>query len=627
MNGAGAIGAVIWVGLAGLTWAAEAVPTADRPLLTPAPKQLRWTSDRLLLGESPVIEVGSADLVQVGRLLAAEMERLYGLRPEVVLAPAVEPVRCKKEQQNVPGPLPDNQNLSQKASDGPSGRAESVQGRIELFLCQSAEGKARLPRLPEGFSWPPPRNPQEGYLLAVDRQKAWVAAETPRGCMYGCQTLLQLIQTQFRPQTNQGHSAPGKTPAGRSPAAGQLSSVAPAGPPSPATPAGPPSPATPAGPPSPAEPTGQLGGPPPQPSPSARQAWIPGVWMADWPHLAFRGVHLCIFPHTELAAIRQAILWAGRFKCNAVVVEPWASLRSRRRPETAYPHAYSPEEVRPLVLLGRALQMEMIPMLNSWGHASGMRSRSGEHVVLDRFPEFRDLYEADGWSFRLANPATYEHLFDRYEELLELFGPVRYFHVGMDEAWGHLGAVHVHLPPGKQPHELAAEHLLKLHHYFAQRKIQLLMWHDMLVRRGDPELGGAGPACSIPPYHTHLALEKLPRDIIIAAWNYDVAGAWPIPKYFRDKGFPVVVCPWKSRRNTIFLVNLAKELDLLGVLATTWDSLDVSLPSVAQAAVLAWEAPKSDLGRIPFDHWLAEIRKLPICNLPHLETTLQGSPR
>jgi hypothetical protein len=600
MNGSGAILVAVWVGLVGLSWAAEAGPSPDRPLLTPAPKQVQWTSDRLLLGECPVIAVGSADLLQVGRLLAAEIERLHGLRPEVVLAPAVGANRCKEEQQNAPSPLPDNQNLPGKASDGPSGRAEPVQGRIELFLCQSAEGKSRLPRLPEGFSWPPPRNPQEGYLLAVNSQRAWVAAETPRGCMYGCQTLLQLIQTQFRPETDRGESAPGKTEAGRSPAAG---------------------------PPSLAEPTCQPGGPPTQPSPSARQAWIPGVWIADWPQLAFRGVHLCIFPNTELAAIRQAILWAGRFKCNAVVVEPWASLRSRRRPETAYPHAYSPEEIRPLVLLGRALHLEMTPMLNSWGHASGMRSRSGEHVVLDRFPEFRDLYEADGWSFRLANPAIYGHLFDRYEELLELFGPVRYFHVGLDEAWGHLGPVQVYLPPGKQPHELAAEHILKLHQYFAQRNVQLLMWHDMLVRRGDPELGGAGPASSIPPYNTHLALEKLPRDIIIAAWNYEVATAWPIPKYFRDKGFPVVVCPWKTRRNTIFLVNLAKELDLLGVLATTWDSLDVSLPSVAQAAVLAWEEPKSDLGRIPFDHWLAEIRKLPICNLPHLETTLETMPR
>ncbi len=558
-----------WLSTAGFVWAEEKTGEGERPLLTPAPKQIQWTEEKLPLGQSPIIQVGAADWEPVGRVLAAEMERLYQIRPKLALAPG--------------------------AGSGASLAAEKkvAETMIELTPIDSAEGKRRMEGLAGWAKWPPPRNPEEGYVLCVDRQKATVLAATPRGCLYGGLTLLQLIQliqatSPSNPTSASGPiaSASGATPT-EAPSVGQT-------------------------------PEGREKIPP-----APHEAWIPGVWIYDWPHLRFRGVHLCIFPNTELPAIRQAILWAARFKCNAVVIEPWASLQSRRRPETAYPHAYRPEEIRPLVLLGRALQMDMIPMLNSWGHASGMRSRSGEHVVLDRFPQFRDLYEADGWSFRLANPAVYEHLFDRYEELLELFGPVRYFHVGMDEAWGHLGGVKLQLPPGKEPHPLVAEHLLKLHQYFADRKVQILMWHDMLIRRGDPELGGAGPAGSMPPYNTHLALEKLPRDIIIAAWNYDVAGVWPIPKYFRDKGFPVVVCPWKSRANTIFLVNQAKELDLLGVLATTWDSLDVSLPSVAQAAVLAWEEPKSNLRRIPFDHWLAEIRKLPICNLPRLETTLE----
>lgn len=459
-------------------------------------------------------------------------------------------------------------------------------GVIELVATDSTEGQQALAKLSSWAQWPPPRHPDEGYILTVSQDKATVLAATPRGCWYGCLTLLQLVQSNCDAEAPCRDCAmetsvelPGNGEESRQGAAQEKT----------------------------------LSG----------QVWLPGVEICDWPQLQFRGVHLCIFPNTELAAIRQAILWAARFKCNAVVIEPWASLKSRRHPETAYPHAYSPEEIQPLVRLGQALHLDMIPMLNSWGHASGMRSRSGEHVVLDRFPHFRALYEADGWSFRLSNPEIYTHLFDRYEELLELFGNVRYFHVGMDEAWGHLGTIKLDLPPGKQPHQLAAEHLLKLHRYFADRKIQVIMWHDMLVRRGDPELGGAGPAGSIPPYNTHLVLDKLPRDVIIATWNYDVVGNWPIPRYFRDKGFPVVVCPWKSRNNTVALVNLAKDENLLGVLATTWDSLDVSLPSVAQAAVLAWEEPNSDLLRIPFDHWLAEIRKLPVCNLPALETTLE----
>jgi len=60
-----------------------------------------------------------------------------------------------------------------------------------------------------------------------------------------------------------------------------------------------------------------------EPGGAGRGPSLPGVRIRDWPQLAFRGVHLCIFPNTELAAIRQAILLAARYKYNAVVIEPW----------------------------------------------------------------------------------------------------------------------------------------------------------------------------------------------------------------------------------------------------------------------------------------------------------------
>ena len=349
-----------------------------------------------------------------------------------------------------------------------------------------------------------------------------------------------------------------------------------------------------------------------------------GVRIRDYPQLGFRSVHICIFPNTELAAVRQMILLAARFKYNAVVIEPWASLRSKKRPETAYEHTYTPEQIRPLVELGQALGMEMIPMLNSWGHASGMRSRSSEHVVLDRFPQYKDLYEADGWSFCLSNPAVYDHLFDRYDELLDLFAPTRYFHLGLDEAWGHLGLTQGEECRGDDPLKLIRSHLEKLHTWFTQRNVQVFVWHDMFLERDHPKLGRQSPANSFPPFNTHRALPTLPRDVIIAAWNYSARDEWPVAKYFSDQGFPVVVCPWKTKRNTIALVDTAKKHDLLGLMATTWDSLDVCQPSVAEAGVLAWTAPGYEL-TVPFDHWLKAIRALPICDLPKLEETLHSS--
>lgn len=479
-------------------------PDGQKRLLTPAPRRIAW-----LESASPATSAFRIDAegpaAQVGRILAAELPRLF------------------------------------------PGLTVSDHGQVVRLQLAAA------PKVPSDWGWTwPDRNPDEAYLLSADSTGAQIVAQTPRGLLYGCQTLLQLVE-----------------------------------------------------------------------SAGAGQWRLPGVRIVDFPQLPFRAVHFCIFPNTELPAIRQAILLAARFKYNAVVIEPWASIQSKSHPETAYEHAYTAEQMRPVIELGRALHMEMIPMLNSWGHASGMRSTSFEHAVLDRYPQFRPLYEPDGWSFCLKNPEVYRHLFDRYDELLSLFGPGKYFHAGMDEAWGHLGPVKDNSCRGDDPRGLLIDHLTKLHGYFAQRNRRVIMWHDMFIQRDHPTLGRLSPAGSVPPVNTHLALDQLPKDVIIAAWNYSDPREWPVPKYFHDKGYPVVVSPWKNRRNTVALCDLAKKYDLFGLLATTWDSLDVALPSVAQAGVLAWTDKGYDVGLVPFDHWVAAIRQFPIDRLPGLEASLR----
>jgi hypothetical protein len=358
---------------------------------------------------------------------------------------------------------------------------------------------------------------------------------------------------------------------------------------------------------------------------AGNSAQVEGARVVDYPQLGFRGVHICIFPNTELEGVRQAILVAARYKYNAIVIEPWASLRSASHPETAYENTYTPAQLKPLIDLGKALHMEMIPMLNSWGHASGMRSRSSQHVVLDRFPQFKPLYEEDGWSFCLTNPAIYGQLFDRYAELIELFGNPKYFHIGLDEAWGHRGLMTSDKCRGADPRATLEGHLKKLYGYFAEHHIRVIAWHDMFIQRDHPQLGRLSPAGSVPPLNSHLVLDDLPKDVIMDAWNYDETREWPVTKYFQDRGFLVLVSPWKSRKNTVSLLNTAKRLNAMGLLQTTWDSLDVTLPSVGEAGILAWTAPGFDLDTIPFEDYVRSVRVLPIVNLPKLEKTLSAA--
>ncbi len=337
---------------------------------------------------------------------------------------------------------------------------------------------------------------------------------------------------------------------------------------------------------------------------------IAGASIVDYPQLAVRGMHIVVFPTTDLETVRREILMASRYKYNTIIIEFWASLKSPRWPQTAYDHAYTHDEVRPLIELGRALQMEMVPALNSAGHQAEMRAISGENVVLDRFPELKNLFLPDGWSLCLSNPAIYPFLFDRYAELIELFDHPKFFHVGIDEAWNPHGKP---LDPRcwpDEPHKMISAHLGKIHRYFSDRNIKILMWHDMFLNRDSPEHARFSPANSIPPINSYLSLATVPKDVTIAAWNYGISTEWPVPAYFHDKGYPVLVCVWKKRSNTISLINTAKKLHLRGMLSTIWDSEAVVFPTIGQAGVLAWTAPGYDVSVIPFDHWLKTMRQL-----------------
>ncbi len=482
-----------------------AAAAAAPPMVTPPPRHVKWTGERIDAARLRGIRADSVAARQIGRILSAELLRLHGRKLPVL---------------------------------------DGAAGNVRLILENDRGAADVISTLPGASLYRQHAGP-ESYLLDAQKNGVTIVAATPRGLLYGVQTLLQMF----------------------------------------------------------------------------RGVELAGASIIDYPQLAFRGLHICLFPNTELAAVRQAILMAARYKYNAVVIEPWASLRSPKHPETAYEDTYTAEQLKPLVQLGKALQMDMIPMLNSWGHASGMRSRSSQHVVLDRFPEFKPLYEEDGWSFCLTNSDIYKHLFERYDELLELFDRPRYFHLGLDEAWGHIGLQDSPKCRGDNPRVLLSAHIKKLYDYFAARNIQVLVWHDMFIQRNHPQFGRLSPANSVPPYDTHLVLDELPKDIVMDAWNYDQTSEWPVPKILKDRGFPVVVSPWKSRKNAVSLLNTAKKLNAFGLLETTWDSLDVSLPTVGEAGVLAWTEPGFNLDTIPFGNFLHAIRLLPIGNLPQLERT------
>ncbi len=320
---------------------------------------------------------------------------------------------------------------------------------------------------------------------------------------------------------------------------------------------------------------------------------LPTLSISDAPHLKFRGIHLCWIPEMRVEQIERAIRLAALLKFNHVVLEPWGIYKSTKHPWWSWPDAkMTKTELRRLVEIGCDLGVTLVPQIAAYGHAGASRTGTLKHNVLDLQPEYEPLYEPGGWNWCLTNPETQRVLRELIVEMLEDFGNPPYIHLGCDEAQ----------PPGcpdcrKRPYdEIVCEHISGLAAFAKEHGARAMIWHDMLLDRGDPRWKGFVTSGS--PLTAKLA-DTLPKDVIICDWQYshgnmkDVRKDWPTIRHFHEKGFPVVGCPWLNCNAMKPMADYIAQIGGFGFLETTWHRLRgrdwVSMYRYASAA--AWGTP------------------------------------
>ncbi len=295
----------------------------------------------------------------------------------------------------------------------------------------------------------------------------------------------------------------------------------------------------------------------------------------DFPALAFRGIHLCIFPETPLWDIEKQLRIAAYHKFNYAVIEPWGVFPFESHPEFVWKDKQLDKaELKRLVSLGKELGITLIPQFNLLGHASASRAVTGKHAVLSYDPKLQPLFEPEGWSWCLTNPETRKIQTDLVLELYEFFDCPEYFHIGCDEADNIATCRDCRR---KELKALVKEHICYFHDLFAGRNARLIMWHDMLITKGDPRWKGY-TACGLPEHQLGELYKELPRDIIIADWQYrdpdtlpeDADPEWPVAKFFQEADFEVLVCPWLNWQGIAGQVKMAAGRKLAGMLETTW---------------------------------------------------------
>ncbi len=322
---------------------------------------------------------------------------------------------------------------------------------------------------------------------------------------------------------------------------------------------------------------------------------ITAAQVCDAPSLGMRAIHLCVFPDSDYFTLEKAIHLAGFLKLTHLVLEFWGTLRYECLPELGWKDkSLSMAQAKHLVDLARSYGMEVIPMFNHLGHATGCRVIRGKHVVLDQNPRLATLFEPDGWTWCVSNPATQNVLREVRAELMALCGDGSYFHLGMDEAYSFASCERC---KARGAENLLVEHINSLTAELSAQGRRPILWGDEFLNSAAFDCPDWICAAGVSGHNCADALDRIDRRAIFADWQYYYkSGVNPTAPYFIDHGFDTVLCPWDDPANIAQLSDDARKFGASGVMLTTWNHLPGYLKVISRAADAVWQRSYPDPG-------------------------------
>ncbi|MBQ8213382.1 MAG: family 20 glycosylhydrolase [Clostridia bacterium] len=329
----------------------------------------------------------------------------------------------------------------------------------------------------------------------------------------------------------------------------------------------------------------------------------------DKPLIQNRMVHFCIFPETELWELQRFIRFCGALKYTHVVLEFWGMLQYDCLSELSWSHAYTKEQIEPIIREANDLGLEIIPMFNHWGHASAGRVMHGKHVVLDQNPILQSYFSEDGWCWDICKPKVKKLLYEIRQELIELCGNGSYFHIGCDEAYNFEFT--------KDNMNMICEFINEISEEMRSQNRRTIVWGDMFLYRHARYNANNKYTCNAPTAEVEqYMLGCLNRDLVIADWQYNaVQDPVETVSVFMQAGFDCILCPWdRGVPHTNAALSTVKDQSLMGFMHTTWHTLSKGMPYVTLAAIGGFESiDQCGLGQMR-THTAALLRKvMPIC--------------
>ena len=252
----------------------------------------------------------------------------------------------------------------------------------------------------------------------------------------------------------------------------------------------------------------------------------------DAPAYPFRGVHLFMPSERQMDFARRLIKYMiSPMGYNNVIIEVAGGMRFDTHPEIneafmnankmhaegkwpEFPHAgiaeggcTSKEAVADFVDYIRSFGIDVIPEVQSLGHVQFMTLAHPEiaEIDVDAVDINADTVTADArprtfykHCYCPSNPKSYEILFDLIDEIVEVFKPREYVHMGHDEVY-ELGVCPV--CKNKDGAQLFYDDVMKIRAYLASKGLKMMIWSDMIQ--------------PVSHYTSRPAIDMLPKDILM----------------------------------------------------------------------------------------------------------------
>ena len=179
---------------------------------------------------------------------------------------------------------------------------------------------------------------------------------------------------------------------------------------------------------------------------------------------------------------------------NAILWELEDKVEWETCPECVWPEALSKKEFRELLAETRAWGLEPIPLLQTVGHAEYVLQHPSYHA-------FRELAHRSD-CYCTSNAKVTKFLQSWVAEYLDLFGDLRYFHLGGDEAYVFGKCPQCSTDPTlRGRNQLFGKHIRAVAEPLLKKQVRPGIWNDMIM--ADPGATGLSP-----------------QDFVIWDWNY-----------------------------------------------------------------------------------------------------------